>query len=428
MASRADALAAICILTIHPNSQFNRAMNSSSLNLSPSPQILLRWCLFDDEGSPRERAQFTTVTLKRPDFVSSDRRYQCVAKILAWLAFARQHYSAAAFTGWMDSDTFLLPQRLESYLARVATTLPPRKTPTWIGLFMHWSRFDTQLLDGFGLMHAANKAQEDLARKLQWDRKENRQYLIAHQAALGKRPEKYRKLSFAMTQGAFTLFSRSALRALLAFLPSATAKDFLGLGTTVPTDKAIPLRRLQKGHCTLPTDVALGWLMTKAFAGDASGQPLHAINLQGLFEYFVWEGSRVNPNHTLVVHLAQAKNGNYTRVLRFYEKAFDGGRARLTPPTLMCNPAGWTHTASKQWIECSNVAQCELAASASPPPPPVASPPPPPPTITVEKGSRRRQGGGVVPPLAGWLPAGTREVCDRWRSSRRFMRSIAIRP
>ena len=52
-------------------------------------------------------------------------------------------------------------------------------------------------------MHAANKAQEDLARKLQWDRKENRQYLIAHQQALGKRPEKYRKLSFAMTQGAF---------------------------------------------------------------------------------------------------------------------------------------------------------------------------------------------------------------------------------
>ena len=192
-------LAALGILTMHPFSPLNRRMNAT-FHLAPSSRIVFRWCVFADEGSARERASFTTAVLERPAFVTADLRYQCVAKILAWLDYAQRSFSAAPYVGWMDSDTWVLPQRLETYLAGVAAALPPETHATWIGLAMHWARFDADLLDGMGFMHTPNPMQEQVARKLTWDRRENRQHLVKHVEALGRadRPAHYRSLSFAM--------------------------------------------------------------------------------------------------------------------------------------------------------------------------------------------------------------------------------------
>ena len=204
-------LAAVCVLTQHPFSSLNRRVNASYA-LAPSTRIALRWCLFADEGSPNERMAQSTVLLERPPFVSADRKYQCVAKILAWLKYAHDTFSSASFVGWTDSDSWLLPKRLEAYLDAVALQLPPSSHASWIGLAMHWQRFDSELLDGMGFMHTADPRQEQAARKLTWDRKENLQHLNKHLAVLGADPTHYRKLSFAMTQGSFTMFSQAVRR------------------------------------------------------------------------------------------------------------------------------------------------------------------------------------------------------------------------
>ena len=204
-------LAVVCVLTQHPFSPLNRRVNAS-YSLAPSSRVALRWCLFADEGSPNERVAHSTVLLERPAFVSADRKYQCVAKILAWLRHADAAFSRASFIGWTDSDSWLLPKRLETYLDAVAVQLPPSSHASWIGLAMHWQRFDSELLDGMGFMHTADPRQEQAARKLTWDRRENLQHMSKHHTVLGTDPSHYRKLSFPMTQGSFTLFSHAARR------------------------------------------------------------------------------------------------------------------------------------------------------------------------------------------------------------------------
>ena len=79
-----------------------------------------------------------------------------------------------------------------------------------------------------------------------------------------------------------------ALRALLSFVlaPSGPNRPFLGLpDATAGSTVHVPHHRMQTGHCTMPTDVALGWLMTRTFA-NRNG--LHVVNLFGLFELLVW--------------------------------------------------------------------------------------------------------------------------------------------
>ena len=300
-ASEPGVTAAVCVLTLTPTSPLNRRMNVT-FNLAPSPRVMLRWCIFDDEGKPWHRSMPTTIVLRRPAFVTLDRRYQCVAKILAWLDHAQTFFSHAQFIGWMDSDTWVLPKRLETYLDGVAEKLPPATHASWIGLAMHWSRFDEQILDGIGFMHTPHPSQERHARKLTWDRRENLKHMKRHLAALGNDPRHYRTLSFTMTQGCFTLFSAAALRTLLDFVRSPTGphRAFLGLDQTAN----VPTMPAHSNKCVLPTDVALGWLMTRAYAGRRG---LHVVNLYGLFELFVWESGRVNANHTLITHLAQAR-------------------------------------------------------------------------------------------------------------------------
>ena len=422
-----DSLAAVCILTLAPTSPLNRRMNAS-FNLAPSSRIVLRWCLFADEGKPWHHAIPTTVVLKRPEFVTADKRYQCVAKILAWLHHAQTAFSRASFVGWMDSDTWVLPQRLESYLDGVAADLPPATHASWIGLAMHWSRFDYERLDGMGFMHTPNPAQEKLARRLFWDHRENLRHLDRHQRALGVDPARSRNMSFAMTQGCFTLFSRAALTRLLsyalapvgpqrAFLATAAAHELpagsaggSAQSTRVGSGGSTRVAAAAKpgGKCVLPTDVGLGWLMTHAYAGR---HDLHVVNFFGLLELFVWESARVNAQHTLVAHLAQSKNGDYAKTLSFYEGAVHGGRAPLKRPRLRCAKTGWTHTAAKHWRECVNVAHCEGLDPSVPPPPP-----PPPPPLVPEPERRRKP----PPPLTGWLPAGARETCKLWHRAKGY--------
>ena len=146
-------LAALCTLTQRSDAALNDRMRHSYA-MAPSSDIGLYWCLFLDEGSPSQRADAQTVLLARPAFVSRRPEYACVAKILAWLQHA--HTSLAAnFIGWMDSDTWLMPSRLATLLGGInrsnAISAPGGvATPVWLGMYMHWARFDNRTLDGMG--------------------------------------------------------------------------------------------------------------------------------------------------------------------------------------------------------------------------------------------------------------------------------------
>lgn len=129
-------------------------------------------------------------------------------------------------------------------------------------------------------MHVADPHQELLARRLVFDHKRNHAHMDTHRKALGSAqdPNALRSLSFAMTQGSFTAFSRPALTRLLAYTREAeAAREFLGVADRAPHGL---LRSARAGTCLLPTDVGLGWLATHAFAG----RPLAAVNLFALFE------------------------------------------------------------------------------------------------------------------------------------------------
>ena len=131
----------------------------------------------------------------------------------------------------------------------------------------------------------------------------------------------------------------------------------------------------------------------------------------------MWESSRVSVNHTLVVHLAQAKSHNFSAALDYYDARLGAGRAPLIGPRLRCAPTSWTHLAARRWQECVNVAQCldsRMTLSPPPPPPPPPHPPPLPASETTGRGApqvRRR----VPPPREGWVPAAVRETCKMWR-------------
>ena len=160
---------------------------------------------------------------------------------------------------------------------------------------------------------------------------------------------------------------------------------------------ARPRQIAQPNTCFLPTDVALGWLTTQAFAGRA----LQAVNLFQIFELFVWPSSRFNRNHTLVMHLAGNKVGDFSGALDSFDAKVDRGSTPLVPPQLWCSRARWLHTATKNWSECWNVAPCASVHARPPPPPP---PPPNPPLVAVPTKPS-------PPSFEGWFPAPVRGVC-----------------
>ena len=138
-------------------------------------------------------------------------------------------------------------------------------------------------------------------------------------------------------------------------------------------------------------------------------------------QLFVWPSSRFSRNFTVVVHLAEAKKGNFSRTLDYFDEF--GAASPLVPPKLRCARTRWTHHASSEWYECVNVAPCDYATiSTSPSPPPPRPLPLPQPTSRLASGHgpvradirRSRQNATplrAAPSLVGWQPAGLRETC-----------------
>ena len=162
-------LAALGILTQNPMSELNKRMSESyALDPPTKGRFLMRWVLFEDEVARLQQrlpswswdaAQPASAVLKRPPFVSSLPQYQCAAKILAWLQHASVWWPEAEFIGWADSDTWLLPRRVQSLLEGVSDSLPGAKE-AWIGHFMHWARYDKSVLDGLGFMYSSSSRAE----------------------------------------------------------------------------------------------------------------------------------------------------------------------------------------------------------------------------------------------------------------------------
>jgi hypothetical protein len=133
-------IAAFGVLTVHPRSELNQAM-LVAFDEHPSSRLVIKLCVFADEGTTAERASNRVVVLGRPMYAPWA-QLQCVAKILQWLRYALDAYGSSSFVGWMDSDTWLQPRRLAAYLHGVQNALPPGAL-CWGGLFEHWERLET---------------------------------------------------------------------------------------------------------------------------------------------------------------------------------------------------------------------------------------------------------------------------------------------
>lgn len=350
---------AFCVLTTHPHNALENRMLQSYV-LGERPSLFLYWCLFQDEGTAAERQNLRTVLLPRPnDLVSRKPQYQCVAKIIAWLRRAYERHGHCSFIGWLDSDTWLIPSRMETFLNSMNSSGFDRTTPLWIGLFMHWSRYNASLLDALGFMQDSTIAEEAFASRLTRDRGGIRrqygddQYRWAASTNAGARREE----SFAMAQGSFIAYTNSAVATLLSFISnSAAAHDFLGLGRNSYQGRHLP-RMVRRDKCVLPTDVALGWLTTRAFYGRALG----VVPLANFLEIFVWPTlARFHENHTLIVHLADSKSAlsmaNVSTILDNLDQRVQYGAAPLVRPQLGCTPSRWLHNAAMNWVSCRNTA------------------------------------------------------------------------
>ena len=125
---------AMCVLTQHPHAALERRV-ATSYALAETPMVLMNWCIFSDEGTAAERRDDLVVVLKRPELTSRRPQWQCVAKILAWLRHAHTKI-ASKLVGWIDSDTWLMPARLHTFLRSVVAVSAAHRRPAaaWIGL------------------------------------------------------------------------------------------------------------------------------------------------------------------------------------------------------------------------------------------------------------------------------------------------------
>ena len=400
MATDTAALVAIGILTVAPDSLLNRRM-AESYALAPAADVLLRWCIFEDEAvkqrapPPNQYPQIAVLT--RPTYVSSLPQFQCVAKILAWLELAASSL-APKFVGWADSDLWMVPARLQTFFNGIVASVHSYSW-SWVGNPMHWLRFDPQLLRGMGFMWGSSPSDERNAMELRMDERSHRARLKEHRAAVSMDLTARRRESFVMAQGSFSAFGIAAVGDLLGFVKHTDeAKVFLQ-----PAVRA-GLPTASHGKCTLPTDVGMGWLTTHAFNGSAR---IRFVQLVNLLELFVWPSSRFNINHSVAVHLANAKHGNFDETLGYYDARVRLPRAAVTasakpgsvaqvaplvPPRYTCAPTRWLHAATSTWLECVNVAQCGTWQPVLP---------------------------GANVSLERWLPAPARMVCEQLLHSRR---------
>ena len=122
------------ILTRDPASHLNRELGASIAGRA-SPAVRLQYVFFSDES--RQRGA-DIVALDRPAWVTAEN--VCVAKILEWLAHARRTSAATPYVGWLDSDTWLDPQRFAVYFSHVARRAAG--SPSWGGLVEHMADYD----------------------------------------------------------------------------------------------------------------------------------------------------------------------------------------------------------------------------------------------------------------------------------------------
>ena len=126
-------IAAIGILTQRPSGALERDM-WAAYERHASRRVLLRHCVFEDETRERGPA---IAALQRPSYAPWA-QLQCVAKILQWLRHAVDE-RLGRFVGWLDSDTWMHPQRLAAHLSRVHQAVP-RGADVWGGFWEHWER------------------------------------------------------------------------------------------------------------------------------------------------------------------------------------------------------------------------------------------------------------------------------------------------
>ena len=106
------AIAAIGILTDNPAGPLNTAM-LDFFTADPSHRLVIRLCVFADETHHMPSKHIAV--LSRPSFAAQP-QFQCVAKIVQWIAHATQAFPGCQFVGWADSDTWFNPPRLAAYL------------------------------------------------------------------------------------------------------------------------------------------------------------------------------------------------------------------------------------------------------------------------------------------------------------------------
>ena len=293
-------------------------------------RVRLRHVVFVDETIERGP---TIVALERPSWLPWP-QVQCVAKILLWLHHAADE---AQYVGWTDSDTLLPPKRLVAHLTRVAHAVPRSQPLVWGGLWEHWERASWDLpsmpktLGGVGFAYCSP------CRALAEQESDPR--MLRRSAA------ERRATSFGMTQGGWTYFSAAAARTLLGHVlqKNGSAFPFAAAGG------GAPLPPVRPGTCTMPTDVAIGWLGAQAF----EGLPLYAVDAHNLLEAYVYPiYGRFNPRHALAVHgLKRAGAKDW-----FVERM---DNASYAPPNYVCNATPWAHARTREWQLCRNVAMCD---------------------------------------------------------------------
>ena len=309
------------ILTRDPTSHLNRELGASIAGRA-SPAVRLQYVFFSDESKQRGA---DIVALDRPAWVTAEN--VCVAKILEWLAHARRTSAATPYVGWLDSDTWLDPQRFAAYFSVVARRAAG--SPSWGGLVEHMADYDvTDPLNcpGF-VVHRSPEAG----------------------ASCRPPPPRNSTTSFTFMQGAFTWYSSAAADAVVAHARAHPA--MLTVASTPKTREAVA-----KGMCAMPTDVTLGWLTTAAYAG----RELLTVNMAAFIDLYIWPFyGRFRPARAFAVHLGEDnRNGAKLVENRHFAEAATELEPFL-PPRFVCTPFryerdGALEARTARWTECFN--------------------------------------------------------------------------
>lgn len=260
----ARALAAFGILTREVSSELNLLM-LGAFAARATARLILRLCVFPDEGSAEEKSRTYVAVLQRPAYIAWP-QLQCTVKIVEWIRHALEVHPMVPFVGWMDSDTWFEPNRLSIYLSAVLNAFSA-ETPIWGGIFMHYQRLDTN-----DTLSALGFGMKSPGLVYSWRDPD---------VAMLRRPKAVRREdSFALTQGSFTYYSRVAAMTIVKYVD----RSWQDLHYLVYRGRDKPRGSAMPGVCAVPTDVSMGWLGARAFRGI----PLRCVHVHGDFEAYIF--------------------------------------------------------------------------------------------------------------------------------------------